>query len=326
MRLFELVLLVCLVAVIAMASGRQSMEFQDQHLSEVIELVGERLQTRVYVCPEVKGTVTGTYYGTPSEILDQVLEPLGYASATDHGYLVVGPPGQCRVPTVSLSVHDEDVVQVLKTLSRAMGRNIFVGPSVDGQVTVELKDVPLPEALDRVLAGLPGEFGYKMLEHSVVVASLEKLAEVPPACLIDREPGGEPPPDSIRQEILLERVPAARVMEYLFPQYPNVQFTAHPTMNGFYVEGGREDILAIKRSIPGLDRAPSPPPNVVTVNLRVRNLEPTEAAAVLRTLLPDVTFATDEQAVVATGLPEAIQQAHELLCELDRLPRPAEEK
>ncbi|MCA9796119.1 MAG: hypothetical protein KC910_30135, partial [Candidatus Eremiobacteraeota bacterium] len=328
MRLFELVLLVCLVAVIAMASGRQSMEFQDQPLSEVTELVGERLQTRVYVCPEVKGTADGTYYGTPREILDQVLEPLGYASVTDGGYLVVGPPGQCRVPTVSLSLHDEEVVQVVKTLAKAMGRNVFVGPTVEGQVTIELADVPAPEALDRVLAELPSEYVYKMRGSTLLVAAPEKLVEILPACLIEDElvSRPEPPPESIRQEILLERAPAAKVMEYLFQRYPEVKFSPHPTMKGFYVEGSREDILAIKRAIPGLDRAPSPPPKVVTVKLGLRNLKPSKAAEVLRMLMPDVTFTTDERAVVATGVPDAIQQAHELLVEIDRLPERAEEK
>lgn len=257
MRLFELVLLVCLVAVIAMASGRQSMEFEDQRLSEVVARIGEAMQTRVYLCPEVKGTVTGTYFGTPSEILDQVVEPLGYASASDRGYLVVGPPGRCRVPTVSLSVHDEEVVQVVKTLAKAMGRNVFVGPTVDGQITLELKDVPAPEALDRVLGELPGEYGYKMRGSTLIVAAREKLAELSDD-LFDRPPrgcfGNHPGP--IRQEILLERTPAARVITQLFPQYPNVKFTPHPTMNGFYVDGSREDVLAVKRAVRALDENP----------------------------------------------------------------------
>ncbi|HRV61049.1 MAG TPA: STN domain-containing protein, partial [Solirubrobacterales bacterium] len=70
---------------------------------------------------------------------------------------------------------------------------------VEGQVTIELADVPAPEALDRVLAELPSEYVYKMRGSTLIVAAPEKLVEILPACLIEDElvSRPEPPPESI---------------------------------------------------------------------------------------------------------------------------------
>jgi len=59
-----------------------------------------------------------------------------------------------------------------------------------------------------------------------------------------------------RQEILLESVPASRVIPLLEYLYPEVSFEELPTMNGFYLTGSRESILQIKDHIPNLDRLP----------------------------------------------------------------------
>jgi len=59
-----------------------------------------------------------------------------------------------------------------------------------------------------------------------------------------------------RQEILLELVPAEGIIPILQYAYPRVEFTRHPTMNGFYLWGERKDILQIKSEIPSLDRLP----------------------------------------------------------------------
>ena len=46
------------------------------------------------------------------------------------------------------------------------------------------------------------------------------------------------------------------MMGFLQGEYPNVEFIPHPTMNGFYAVGSREDILKLKEEVPELDREP----------------------------------------------------------------------
>ncbi len=62
----------------------------------------------------------------------------------------------------------------------------------------------------------------------------------------------------VRQEFILDRAPAARVVEFLQSQYLRVKFVPHPTLNGFYAIGPKKDILSIKSELPNLDRVPSP--------------------------------------------------------------------
>ena len=67
-------------------------------------------------------------------------------------------------------------------------------------------------------------------------------------------------PTQIRHEILLGKAPAKKVTMILKKLYPDVRFIDHATLNGFYVEGDRDDVLAIEKSIPDLDRLPDVPP------------------------------------------------------------------
>ncbi len=59
-------------------------------------------------------------------------------------------------------------------------------------------------------------------------------------------------------EVLLEFAPADQVLQLLVPQFPDVVFTPHPTMNGFYLRGTRKEILAIKALVPDLDHPALP--------------------------------------------------------------------
>lgn len=127
----------------------------------------------------------------------------------------------------------------------------------------------------------------------------------------------------VRQEILLEKAPAVKVMEFLAGQYKNVQFTPHPTMNGFYVYGSRKDVLAIKAEVPNLDRWVEPPPPPVRDFVPVRYGDINEMKALLATLVPDVEYVIEvgprsSRKLWVSGSPGAIDQVKELVAELDR--------
>lgn len=161
------------------------------------------------------------------------------------------------VKRVTLDFVKADLVYVVKLLAREMGRNVFIGPGVEGEVNLNLKDVPADAALALVLQEQGDEFDYKLIGYNtLIVARREKVEQ------IEEEVMGKSfapkPVFGMRQEILLKRAPAAKVIELLRGQYKDVEFIPHPTMNGFYTVGKRADILSIKNDIPQLDRTPSP--------------------------------------------------------------------
>lgn len=62
------------------------------------------------------------------------------------------PPPPPRPPqTISLSLREADLVEVLRSLARLGGFNLVIDPSVKGTVTVELKDVRWELALAVIL-------------------------------------------------------------------------------------------------------------------------------------------------------------------------------
>jgi hypothetical protein len=192
---------------------------------------------------------------------------------------------------VSLDFVNADLVYVIKVLAKEMNRNVYVGPGVEGSVTVTLKSVPVEGALALILKMQENEFDYKVVEpNTIIVAPKEKLGTIPDDILQKGPTGpvGKVPADAIRQEILLEKAPAAKVISFLESQYKNVKFTPHPTMNGFYVLGSRKDVLQIKSEIGNLDRVPEPPAKPEREFIRINYTDMNEAKSLLATLVPDV--------------------------------------
>jgi len=225
---------------------------------------------------------------------------------------------------VSLDFVNADLVYVIKVLAKEMGRNVVLLPGVEGSVTVTLKSVPVEGALALILKMQESDFDYKILSgRTLCVGPPEKLATISDDILNpDIKSKGEPtvPADAIRQEILLEKAPAAKVIDFLSGQYKNVKFTPHPTMNGFYALGSKQDILQIKSEVPNLDRIPEPPPPPQREFVPVKYGDMNEIKTLLATLVPDVQYNADGRMnmLILEGAPGAIDQVKELLAELDR--------
>jgi type IV pilus assembly protein PilQ len=226
---------------------------------------------------------------------------------------------------VSLDFVNADLVYVIKVLAKEMNHNVYVGPGVEGSVTVTLKSVPVEGALALILKMQENEFDYKVVEpNTIIVAPKEKLGTIPDDILQKGPVGGgngpQVPKDAIRQEILLEKAPAAKVISFLESQYKNVKFTPHPTMNGFYVLGARKDVLQIKSEIGTLDRVPEPPAKPEREFIRINYADMNEVKSLLATLVPDVQYNQDtfHNTLILEGSPSAIEQVKELLDQLDR--------
>lgn len=223
---------------------------------------------------------------------------------------------------VTLDFVNADLVYVLKVLAKEMNRNIYVGPTVAGSVTVTLKNVPVEGAMALILQMQESEYDYKILDYNtIVVAAPEKLSEVADDVFNpDNIKEKEVPEDAIRMEYLLEEAPSAKVVDFLKDEYGRVKFTPHPTMNGFYAKGSREDLLQIKRELGNLDRVPEPPAPPLREFLPVKYGDISEIRGLLGTLVPDVQYNVDarQNMLIVEGAPGAIDQVREMLAELDR--------
>ncbi len=165
-------------------------------------------------------------------------------------------PRRSQSRLVTCEFIDADLVCVIKALAKDMGRNVYIGPGVEGSVMMNFRSVPAEGALEMVLKDQAGDIRYKLVGYNtLVVASGDKVDCIEHE-IMGKPIGSRTGSGLVRQEILLEHASAAKVMGFLRGQYRDVDFLPHPTMNGFYVVGGRSDILQIKRDVPNLDRAP----------------------------------------------------------------------
>lgn len=237
-------------------------------------------------------------------------------------------PRRAKAPTqklVTLDFVNADLVYVLKVLAKEMNRNIYVGPTVSGSVTVTLNNVPVEGAMALILQMQENEYDYKILDSygskTIVVAAPEKLSEIADDVLaMDNVKETILPADAVRMEYLLEEAPSAKVVDFLKDEYPKVKFTAHPTMNGFYANGSKDDLLQIKRELANLDRVPEPPAPPLREFLPVNYGAIDEVRGLLSTLVPDAQYNVDTRRnlLIVEGSPGAIDQVRELLAELDR--------
>jgi len=84
-----------------------------------------------------------------------------------------------RTKLVTLDFVNADLVYVVKILAKEMGRNVYIGPGVEGSVTVTLKSVPVDGALALILKMQENDIAYKLLNYNtLVVATPEKIAQI----------------------------------------------------------------------------------------------------------------------------------------------------
>ena len=228
---------------------------------------------------------------------------------------LLASPGLAQVNSqkrVTLSFSKADLGEALKVVAREMGASLYLAPSVHGTVTIDLVDLPALDALGQILAAQ--EKKYDFLIHSnqtLVVGTPEQLVALGAAVALPQD-------GPIRMEFLLEDAPSAKVVDFLKVEYPRVEFTPHPTMNGFYARGSKDELLQIKRELSSLDRVPEPPAPPQREYLPVKYAAISEVRGLLSSMVPDVKYDldTERNLLIVEGSPGAIDQVRELLSEL----------
>ncbi|MDO5296098.1 MAG: secretin N-terminal domain-containing protein [bacterium] len=224
------------------------------------------------------------------------------------------------VKTVNLELVNADLVYVVKYLAKEMGRNVYVAPDVAGAVTVTLNKVRPEGALALILKMQEVPYDYKLIDNTIVVATSEKLSTVSDNILNPKTASAKVAKNAVTQEFFLEAAPAAKIMEFLGGQYPDVVFTAHPTMNGFYARGSVEDLKGIKSSLPNLDQMPPAPAPPRREYLPVNYAKVADMATAVKSLVPDAQVIPDERLslLIVEGSDEIISRVEEVLANLDR--------
>lgn len=210
-----------------------------------------------------------------------------------------------------------DLTEVVRFLGQAMGRTVYLGPGIEGKCTVSLRSVPPLAALHALLATDFPDVGYKQLgKDGLIVAVLD-------CRMINLTPPWEAQlrKSYIRREILLERAPAAKVIGALQMQFKHLEFIPHATLNGFYAIGSRKDVLAAVVLIPELDVSQQED-STETIRdfVQVKYGSLAEVKSLLETLVPNVVITLDnpQSTLIFEGTPLAVEQAKELLDQLDR--------
>ena len=214
-------------------------------------------------------------------------------------------------PRFNRDFEDAELSEVLRFLGEAMGCKVYLGSGVEGRLTVSLRSVDPAAALHEVLASFCPELAYKQVGRNLVIAS--------PDCRLRGTFRAARPPGDIRREFLLERAPAAKVIGALQERFGSVEFIPHPLLNGFYAVGNDHDLTAVSLSIPELDVVPGPPP-VIRDFVQVRYGDLEELRPLYDSIFPDIILNVDtkQSTLILEGSPEAVEQAKELLQQLDQ--------
>jgi len=122
----------------------------------------------------------GWWLGVPAASRPALSEPPARTSpkprSVTHPALVIETQAtRYEGESISMSLKDADLKDVMRTFATLTGLNIVVDPAVSGSVTVELHEVPWDQAFDLVLS--VNGLGWEMDNNVVYVAPLAKLAQ-----------------------------------------------------------------------------------------------------------------------------------------------------
>ena len=146
-----------------------------------------------------------------------------------------------RVKVVNMEFVNADLVYIVKFLAKEMGRNVYVGPDVQGSVTVTLKNVQPEGALALVLKMQETPYDYKIVDNTVIVATTEKLQTIADNILTPKTKSSSVRRNLAEQEFVLEAV-------------PDVGLNLDKRMGILIVEGTDEQIEQVQEVLANIDR------------------------------------------------------------------------
>ncbi|MBT9588763.1 hypothetical protein IV102_35845, partial [bacterium] len=81
--------------------------------------------------------------------------------------------------SITLDLDYADLVYAIKEIGRQMGRNVYIGPGVEGVVSAHFQNLPGTAALELLLAQADEEIAFKLIGYNtLVVAAPEKVNQI----------------------------------------------------------------------------------------------------------------------------------------------------
>ncbi len=185
---------------------------------------------------------------------------------------------------VNLSLRDADVTQVLRMFADQAGMNIIFSPDVSGNVTMDLVDIPLSEALDLVVK--TNKLYYDIKANTLVISTQEDSLN-----LADRGKTLTVIPVKYVNAVALssfmnKSIFSAKGKGSIRPGMSKGFIVAtNPANNELIVTGTEEDVALVRRIVDQFDKKPA------ITTFKVNHTTPAEMSAALCTsLLPSMTF------------------------------------
>ena len=212
---------------------------------------------------------------------------------------------------VSLDLVNADLIYVLKILAKELGMNIVTDPTVQGSVTMTLKDVPASGALN-IVVKMSG-YDYKRVDNTIVVGDPKLLATIP-TNIMNVKKGSE-----ITQAIPLEHAKATDISSMVSSSYPDAKVQADPRGTALIVSADPESMKAIRSFVSQLDYdVPAPvPPRTEIIALKGAKGE--ELLPILQKLVPTLSYDVDKRlnSLIITGDEGSLSLCKDYLEQLD---------
>lgn len=194
-------------------------------------------------------------------------------AADDYSLTLKGDVSLIKTDTpVSISLRDSDVKQVLRMFADKAGMNIVFHKSVDGEVTLDLVDVPLNSAFNMVL-GISG-LNYIIEDGTIIVAK-----------------AGDSDFNMGKQDMTLIPVKylnASAIAEFLNKNIYGIKkpgfsgseiVTTNPATNELIIFGSKNDVAIAKKIVEKFDKKPQ------TTMFKVNHTTPAEMAQMICDML-----------------------------------------
>ena len=180
--------------------------------------------------------------------------------------------------TITLSLRDSDVKQVLRMFADKAGLNIIFDKDVSGEVTLDLVDVPLSSAFDMVL-GI-AQLNYVVDNKTLIVSSAgsdmaaaKQEITIVPVKYIDAAAMA----DFLNKNIFSMKKPGLSGTEIV---------TTNPMTNELLVFGTKNDVAIARKIVEKFDKKP------LTTSVKVSHTTPSQMADLICNMLLPATSST----------------------------------
>ncbi|HIB63753.1 MAG TPA: hypothetical protein EYO33_01185 [Phycisphaerales bacterium] len=187
-----------------------------------------------------------------------------------------------------------------RRVSEQLEIELFPLPTVAQKTTVELREGKgsAPAVLDE----LAGSGIWKVLDNKLLYV-IGEWAPPPEYCSLN--------------DFLLEEAPAGPLVKKLRVAMPAARFRSHPTMNGFYADSDKTNLLNLKRILGTLDRPVGTPLDDYELPMELEVLSFEEALPIVEGMYPELQVTGDDRRVVLKGNPFRVLAAQSLLWSRD---------